>query len=120
MAKGSAGDDTISEDVAGMESDTQSCQGTYLDEEGLCDVSPQTKSSRSTSFESCLLEALEVSREFLEQHLLTTGLHVARANDGLGVGDTMRAEINSNDIGGFWELISRFEFEFCRRENYIF
>ena len=27
---------------------------------------------------------------------------------------TMRAETNSNDFGGFLELISRFEFDFCR------
>ena len=33
---------------------------------------------------------------------------------------TMPPEINSNDFGGFLELISRFEFEFCRRENYFF
>ena len=33
---------------------------------------------------------------------------------------TMRPEINSNDFGRFLELISRFEFEFRRRENYFF
>ena len=32
---------------------------------------------------------------------------------------TMRPEINSNDFGGFLELISRFEFEFRRRENFF-
>ena len=32
----------------------------------------------------------------------------------------MRPEINSNDFGGFWELTSRFEFEFRRRGNYFF
>ena len=34
--------------------------------------------------------------------------------------NTMRPETNSNDFGGFLELIRRFEFEFCRRENYFF
>ena len=34
---------------------------------------------------------------------------------------TIRPEINSNDFGGFLELIRRFEFEFeCRRGNYFF
>ena len=33
---------------------------------------------------------------------------------------TMRPEINSNDFGGVLELISRFEFDSCRRENYFF
>ena len=32
---------------------------------------------------------------------------------------TMRPEINSNDFGGVLELISRFEFEFCRREKFF-
>ena len=36
------------------------------------------------------------------------------------LGCTFPPEINSNDFGGFLELISRFEFEFCRRENYFF
>ena len=30
---------------------------------------------------------------------------------------TIRAQSNSNDIGRFFELFSRFEFEFCRRGN---
>ena len=30
---------------------------------------------------------------------------------------TTRPEINSNDFGRFVELLSRFEFEFCRRGN---
>ena len=33
---------------------------------------------------------------------------------------TFPPEINSNDFGWFLELSSRFEFEFCRRENYFF
>ena len=33
---------------------------------------------------------------------------------------TIRAEINFELFRGFLELISRFEFEFCRRENYFF
>ena len=40
--------------------------------------------------------------------------------DHVYFGCTMRPEINSNDFGGFLELTSRFEFEFRRRENYIF
>ena len=31
----------------------------------------------------------------------------------------MRAEIISNDFGCFLELISRFEFDFLRRENFF-
>ena len=34
--------------------------------------------------------------------------------------DTIPPEINSNDFGGFLELMSRFEFEFRRRENFFF
>ena len=34
--------------------------------------------------------------------------------------NTMRAETNSNDFGGFLELTSRFEFDFLRPENYFF
>ena len=33
---------------------------------------------------------------------------------------TIPPEINSNDFGSFLELISRFEFEFCRREIFFF
>ena len=32
---------------------------------------------------------------------------------------TIRPKINSNDFGWFLELISRFEFEFCRRGNFF-
>ena len=32
----------------------------------------------------------------------------------------MPPETNSNDFGGFLQLISRFEFEFCRCGNYFF
>ena len=32
----------------------------------------------------------------------------------------MPPEINSNDFGGVLELISRFEFEFCRFVNFFF
>ena len=32
---------------------------------------------------------------------------------------TMRVQTNSNDFGVFSELIRRFEFEFCRRENFF-
>ena len=61
MVKNSDAEDTIFRDVA------EPCW------KCLCDVSPPTKSSRSNSFESCLWKALEVSREFLEQHCNTAG-----------------------------------------------
>ena len=70
-----------------MESSTQRYRGTDLAGEGLCDFGPQTESSRSTSFERCLSEALEASCEFREQPLPTTEWHIARADDGMDVRD---------------------------------
>ena len=55
--------------------------------ESICNYVHQTKSSRSNRFESSSSDALEVSREFLEQHLPATGRHSARTDDGLRVRD---------------------------------
>ena len=48
------------------------------------------------------------------------GLFTRNLLNELGWCITMRPEINSNDFGVFLELISRFEFEFRRRENFFF
>ena len=63
---------------------------TLMEKVSATSCSPQAKSSRSTSIENCLSEALEVSREFPEQHPRATGRHVARANDVLRVGDYIK------------------------------
>ena len=68
----------------------QSCRGTGLAGKGLCDFSPQTGSSRSNTFDSCLSEPLEVNRWLPEQHLPATGRHVAPSDDGWRVRDYLK------------------------------
>ena len=54
----------------------------------------------------------------IPSHMRLVSAHISQRD--VKFAGTMRAETNSNDFGFFFKLISRFEFEFRRRENDFF